>query len=98
MIVALCPPLNVEVVVGEVIYRHRSINIVGQATKERKLTKTVAKAEEMRAERRTTLANILSCKGKRSKEKSFREEKFGELLLNECKCLRECGILLCRQN
>lgn len=81
VMVALCPPLNVEDVVGEVM-------------------KTVAKAEEMRAERRTTLANILSCKGckgKRSK-KSFREEKFGELLLNEWKGLRECGILLCGQN
>jgi hypothetical protein len=39
--VALCPPLNVEDEVGEVM-------------------KTVAKAEETRVERRTTLANILS--------------------------------------
>lgn len=61
--------------------------------------KTVAKAEETRAERRTALANILSGKGKgRKKKVGLGEEKFGELLLNEWECLRECEILLCRQN
>jgi len=56
-IVLICPPLNVEDVVGEVM-------------------KTVAKAEETRAERRTALANILSGKGKgRKKKVGFRGRK-----------------------